>query len=117
MLTMLGIPNCDTVKKARRYLEAHGIAFQFRDIRKQPLSEDDWRNLLAQDAEGRLINTRGPSFRKLGLQAAELDGTGKLGVLVNQPAAMKRPVMVRDGTLLSIGFSEDRFRAYHEETE
>ena len=111
MLTMLGIPNCDTVRKARRWLEERDIAYRLRDVRKQPLSTDEWRNLLTQDREGKLLNTRGPSFRESGLTAAELTADTRLQVLDEHPTAMKRPVMLAGDRLLGIGFSEELFSA------
>ncbi|MDJ0840130.1 MAG: Spx/MgsR family RNA polymerase-binding regulatory protein [Acidobacteriota bacterium] len=112
MLTMLGIPNCDTVKKARKHLEANQVPFQFRDLRKQPLDREEWAGLIAQDDSGKLINTRGPSFRKAGIPKEELNPGNSLQVLLEHPTAMKRPVMTEDGRLLSIGFSPEIFQAY-----
>ncbi len=112
MLTMLGIPNCDTVRKAKTFLETNDVAFQFRDIRKNPLDEAEWRALAETDAEGKLINTRSPSFRKTGVGANELDAARKVEVLLAQPTAMKRPAMVQDGQLKSVGFSQDLFQSY-----
>jgi len=111
MLTMLGIPNCDTVRKARRFLEDRGIAYTFRDLRKEPLAADDWATLLAEDRDGRLINTRGPSFRKAGIPREALTPENAVALLCEHPTAMKRPVMLRDERLESIGFSEDDFTA------
>ena len=116
MLTLLGIPNCDTVKKARVYLENSQVAFQFRDLRKQPLSESEWQDLIAQDLEGKLINTRSPSFRKTGFKAAELNEVRKLEVLLAQPTAMKRPALIKEGRLLANGFEEGRYDAILKET-
>ena len=109
MLTMLGIPNCDTIKKAKKHLQQREVPFEFRDLRKQPLSIEEWRVLVEQDREDKIVNTRGPSFRKLGVDKAELDGDKKVEVLNTQPTTMKRPVMLRDNQLLSIGFSEEVF--------
>ena len=111
MLTMLGIPNCDTIRKAKKYLEAHEIDYQFHDIRKQPLDGETWRKLAREDQEGKLVNTRGPSFRKLGI-TGELNEDTIVEVLTSTPTAMKRPVMLQDGALQSIGFSEAIFARY-----
>ena len=114
MLTMLGIPNCDTVRKARKHLEANDVPFQFRDLRKEPLSADEWDNLLVQDTTGRLINTRGPSFRKAGIAKDDLNAQNSRELLLAHPTAMKRPVMIDDRSLRSIGFDAvtfDNFKA------
>lgn len=113
MLTMLGIPNCDTVKKARKFLDANNVPFIFRDIRKDPLDSKEWEALITGDTAGTLINTRSPSFRKTGYKAADMDTDArKLEVLQAQPTAMKRPAMVQDGALLGTGFSEEVFTNY-----
>lgn len=110
MLEMLGIPNCDTIKKARAWLDARGAVYRFRDLRKEPLSADEWRALVDADAADSLINTRSPSFRQSGVALAELvDPAKKVAVLLAQPTAMKRPAILRDGALLGTGFDEERF--------
>jgi len=109
MLTMLGIPNCDTVKKARARLTDAGIDYSFRDLRKQPLDRDEWAALIDQDSEGKLVNTRGPSFRKAGVAKDALTSAVTADLLVEHPTAMKRPVMLRAGRLLSIGYRAETF--------
>jgi len=106
--TLLGIPNCDRVRNARKHMTTLEIDFRFRDIRREPLSSQEWQNLIAQDHENRLINTRSPSFRKTGKVAADLDEATKLAVLLDQPTAMKRPVLTRGETLLSCGFDPQK---------
>ena len=109
MLTMLGIPNCDTVRKARRHLDEAGFAYTFRDLRKQPLDRDEWSALIAQDSEGRLVNTRGPSFRKAGIAKDTLTPESSADLLLEHPTAMKRPAMLRDDRLLTIGYDAASF--------
>lgn len=104
---LMGIPNCSTVKKARVHLEEQNTPFSFRDLRKQPLSADEWRALADQDNAGTLVNTRSPSFRKTGVSAKELDAETKVKVLLEQPTAMKRPALLRDQTLLHVGYDAD----------
>jgi Spx/MgsR family transcriptional regulator len=112
MLTMLGIPNCDTIRKAKAFLTTNGVDFTFRDVRKQPLDAKEWQALVEADADNKIINTRGPAFRKLGVDKDTLDANTKVAVLVEQPAAMKRPVMVDNGALQTIGFSEELYQRF-----
>ena len=109
MWIMLGIPNCDTVAKARKFLEKKGKPFQFRDIRKQPLSADEWEQLVRQDTHERLVNTRSPSFRKTGALKSELTPEKKVEILQLQPTAMKRPVLLDQGRIGAIGFDESNY--------
>lgn len=104
MLTMLGIPNCDQVRKARKYLAEKGLDFVFRDIRKDPLSTAEWQLLITHDTNDLLVNTRSPSFRKTGFKAADMNPATKLEALLAQPTAMKRPLLCREGHILMAGF-------------
>ena len=110
-ITMLGIPNCDTVKKSRKFLENHHIAFQFRDLRKQPLSAAEWTDLVDQDQSGTLLNLRSPTFRKTGVAKEELNRARLVLLLCEHPTAAKRPVLLRQGRLYSVGYDETAFAA------
>jgi arsenate reductase (glutaredoxin) len=110
MLEMLGIPNCDTVKKARLWLAANHIAYRFRDLRQEPLSASEWRALVDSDPTASLVNTRSPSFRQAAVPLSDLaEPEAVVALLLAQPTAMKRPAMVRDGALLGTGFDPQRF--------
>lgn len=113
--SLWGIPNCDQVRKARKFLEAHNIDYSFEDIRKNPRQDAQWQQLIDQDQENTLINTRSPSFRKTGIAAKELTAASKLEVLRSQPTAMKRPVLCHDQTLLACGFNADTYQTLVEQ--
>jgi len=92
-----GIPNCDTIKKARKWLEVQGINYQFHDYRKQGL-DTDWLeatvNELGWEA---MINKRGLSWRKLDDDAkATMNINSAIQVMLNNPAIIKRPLLVGD---------------------
>lgn len=109
-LELLGIPNCNTVKKARTYLEEREVPFHFRDLRKAPLSAEEWRALVDQDQEGSLVNTRGPSFKDAGVSKEQLDNPEVVTkLLFKTPTAMKRPAILVDGKLWGVGFKENEF--------
>lgn len=111
-LVMLGIPNCDTVKKARVFLEENKIDYKFRNLKKEPLSKEEWKKLISQDKEDKLINTRGPSFRKTGLNKEDLTAVNKLEILLENPSIMKRPTLLKVDKIQSIGFSVEEFSKY-----
>ena len=105
--TVLGIPNCDSVKKARVFLQSREVDFVFRDLRKEPLSAEEWRALVDQDEHGVLINTRSPTFRKTGVAKDTLsDPQVCVDLLLQAPTAMKRPAVLKDGQLKTVGFNE-----------
>ncbi len=94
MVTIYGIKNCDTMKKAMRWLEEHGVDYRFHDYRKQGLDED---RLLAWEKElgwETLLNRRGMLWRKL--PAATRDNIGResaLACMRENPGIIKRPLL------------------------
>lgn len=110
-LELLGIPNCNTVKKARTFLQERNINFTFVDLRKTPLDASQWRALVDQDQQGTLVNTRGPSFRKTGVPKDKLDDPAVVtDLLLTTPTAMKRPAVLIDDKLWGVGFNEAQFQ-------
>ncbi|ASK26368.1 ArsC family reductase [Neisseria chenwenguii] len=112
MTKLYGIPNCDTVKKARRWLEENGIAYEFFDFKKTPPTADLIETWLAQIPLETLLNKRGTTWRKLdaAAQAAAADQGGAVALMAENPSLIKRPVLAKDGQFYA-GFSEVAYRA------
>ena len=113
MTTVLyGIPNCDTVKKARRWLDARQIAYEFHDYKKE--GADPARVAAWIEAKGvaTVLNRRGTTFRKLSdaEKADAQDSHKAVALLVQHPSMIKRPIVEHDGGLL-VGFKEDEWDA------
>lgn len=94
-ITLYGIPNCDTVKKARTWLEQQGIAFDFHDFKKAGVSPaliDGWLQQLDWE---QVLNRKGTTWRKLdeAVRAAVVDAASAKAVLLENPSAIKRPVL------------------------
>lgn len=110
-LTLYGIPNCDTVKKARRWLDAAGVAHDFHDFRKDGLDAarlQGWIDALGWE---KLLNKSGTTFRKLpDAQKQALDAASAKALMLDQPAMIRRPVVEADGAI-SVGFSPDDWQA------
>jgi len=109
MVTLYGIKNCDTVRKARRWLDDHRVEYRFHDLRTDGLSPDlidHWMQGLEWE---QLINRRGTTWRKLPEEQRDnLDtGTAREIMLAN-PTIIKRPV-VDTGSGHHVGFSDDQF--------
>jgi len=106
-LTLYGISNCDTVKKARRWLDEHGVAHAFLDYRKDgldPAQLQAWIDTLGWE---KLLNKSGTTFRKLpDGQKGNLDAESAKALMLEQPAMIRRPLVDADGAL-SLGFSAD----------
>jgi Spx/MgsR family transcriptional regulator len=106
-----GIPNCDTVKKARAWLEAKGIAYAFHDYKKEGADPAKLRQWSAAKGWETVLNRRGTAFRKLDpAQTADLDADKAVPLMVASPSTIKRPVVEHPGGLL-IGFDPGEWAA------
>ena len=110
-ITIYGIPNCDTVKKARLWLTAQGIGFTFHDIKKQPLARATVAAWLQQVPQGVLVNRKGTTWRALldERKAAIVDDDSALDLMLELPSIIKRPVLHR-GQQFHVGFSDAQYR-------
>ncbi|WP_417656736.1 Spx/MgsR family RNA polymerase-binding regulatory protein [Pseudidiomarina aestuarii] len=91
---LYGIPNCDTVKKAERWLNQQGIAYSFHDIRTQPLSAEQWQALVTLVGPETIINKRSTSWRGLSESEQQLASVEAVVSLLQQyPTLMKRPLV------------------------
>ncbi|HEV3104679.1 MAG TPA: ArsC family reductase [Trinickia sp.] len=108
-----GIPNCDTVKKARTWLEAHGVPFEFHDFKKAGLNAALVQAWLADVSLEALLNRRGTTWRGLSDEAKTAAGSeaGAIALMIEKPSVVKRPVVVVDGRVKSLGFSADQYAA------
>ncbi|WP_277054373.1 ArsC family reductase [Pseudoalteromonas marina] len=104
MITLYGISNCDTIKKAKKYLTDNNIEFTFHDYRKEGVNEQ----MVAEFADKldweQLVNKRGTTYRALSDEQKKiLTKQNAIQLLVQQPAMIKRPVLV-NGTDFYLGF-------------
>lgn len=110
MVTLHGIPNCDTVKKARAWLEARGIAYDFHDFKKRGVDAamlERWAAVVGWEA---LLNRRGTTFRGLDeVDKADIDRAKALGLMAAHPSLIKRPVVTDASGNVTVGFSDRSF--------
>ena len=111
ILTLYGIPNCDTVKKARVWLEQHGLAFVFHDYRKSGIDRPRLEAWVAEHGWETVLNRAGTTFRALtDGEKADLDADKAVALMLAQPSMIKRPVLdLGDRTL--VGFKPERYAA------
>ena len=111
-IILYGIPNCDTMKKARAWLDAHGVAYTFHDYKKagvDPAHLDRWIEARGWEA---LLNRSGTTFRKLPeAERAGLDAAKARALMIAQPSMIRRPVLAHDGGI-EVGFTPDRYAAF-----
>jgi Spx/MgsR family transcriptional regulator len=105
MTTLYGIKNCDTVRKARAWLDAHGIAYRFHDLRADGIDAATLSGWLQQVDTATLINTRGTTWRQLPESARQIaDNDGAVRLMLEHPTLIKRPVLLQDGRI-TVGFA------------
>ncbi|MBO9501587.1 ArsC family reductase [Brevundimonas sp. A19_0] len=110
-LTLYGIPNCDTVKKARVWLDGEGHAYAFHDYKKAGIDEGRLRGWVDQVGWERLLNRAGTTFRKLpDADKAYLNADKAVALMLAQPSMIKRPV-VETGRTLLVGFKPDEWKS------
>ncbi|WP_225206947.1 arsenate reductase [Novosphingobium huizhouense] len=110
-VTVYGIPNCDTVKKARTWLEGQGIAYAFHDYKKQGADPERIAGWIAQAGRERIVNKAGTTYRKLDeAQKDALAGDGAAAVLAANASVIKRPIVEHPGGLL-VGFKPEEWAA------
>jgi len=113
MTTLYGIPNCDTVKRARAWLDDHGVSYRFHDFRKAGVPEAELDRWLAAPGWEALVNRRGTTWRGLdeATRQSVVDAPSARAVLLAHPSLIKRPVVnwgpERDVTT---GFDAERWQ-------
>jgi arsenate reductase (glutaredoxin) len=110
-ITVYGIPNCDTVKKARIYLDGRGVAYHFHDYKKAGVETADLKRWAAQVGWERLLNKAGTTFKKLpDGDKVGIDEAKAIAMMLANPSMIKRPVVESDKTLL-VGFKPEIYDA------
>ena len=108
-LTMYGIRNCDTVKRARAWLEANGVAYAFHDYKSAGVEAALLRAWAKEVGWEALLNRSGTTFRKLDAkETADLDESRAISLMVAHPSAIKRPVLSGRGRL-RVGFKPEAY--------
>jgi len=109
--TIYGIRNCDTMKKARAWLESHDVEHQFHDYKTEGIERATlaaWVEALGWEV---VLNRAGTTFRGLpDAKKRDLDARKAVALMLDQPSMIKRPVLVRGKTLV-VGFSPEKYSA------
>lgn len=103
---LYGIPNCDTVKKVRTYLEKNKIDYEFIDFKKQPPTEADikrWKAFMKTWP----VNTKGPTYRKIRELFESASDSQKIKILIENSSAIKRPLLEQDGVVHAVGYDAE----------
>ncbi len=107
--TLYGIKNCDTIKKARRYLDANSVDYAFHDYRSDGIDEKLVLSFIKVLGWENVLNKRGTTWRKLDEKTKESTDEGNIAALLcEHPAMIKRPIL-KVGTKLHLGFSKSTY--------
>ncbi len=110
-VTVYGIRNCDTMKKARAWLDAHGVSHAFHDYRTAGIDRTRLEGWVRDQGWPTLLNRAGTTFRKLPeAERQGLDEARAVALMLAQPSTIKRPVLDVDGRLL-VGFKPAEYEA------
>ncbi|PID44324.1 MAG: ArsC family reductase [Gammaproteobacteria bacterium] len=117
-ITLYGIKNCDTIKKARNWLKAHDIEYAFHDYKQSGISRRTLAQWIEQLGLDTVVNKRGTTWRKLSDEdrnkfADSQQQADAIDILQNNPSMIRRPMLVRGDTCLS-GFSEEAYGQFFE---
>ena len=110
-VTVFGIPNCSTVKKARTWLTEQGVDYAFHDFKKQGIPADLLPSWIAAVGWEKLVNRKGTTWRKLddATQSAVVDADTASDLMLANPSVVKRPVVVWGDGCVTVGFDESLF--------
>jgi Spx/MgsR family transcriptional regulator len=109
MLTLYGIPNCDTMKKTRKWLDTHDVEYVFHDYKKLGIDEPTLREWVGKVGWETLLNRRGMMWRKVPAETRDaIDESSAIRLMLDTPSIIKRPVLVRNDDIV-VGFSEEAY--------
>lgn len=108
MIRVYGIKNCDSVKKALKFFKKHNLEYELIDFKSTPVDAATVDGWLAQVPLKTLFNTRGTTYRTLGLKAMDLDDAEKAKWLCTENMLIKRPVIEYNGNI-TVGFEQTQY--------
>ncbi len=109
-IKIFGIPNCNTVKKARDWLSSNNISYEFVDFKKQEPTEPQLQDWLGKVELEELINRKGTTWRSLSVEQQQLAQTqaGAIELMISKPSVIKRPVLQSDDQMM-LGFDDMKY--------
>lgn len=110
-MKLYGIPNCNTVKKARDWLDQHAIAYEFHDFKKMGLDAATAQAWLQQQPWEKLVNRSGMTWRNLSESEknAVVDAASAQALMQEKTSVIKRPIVVNNDTIIALGFNETEY--------
>lgn len=111
-MKLYGIPNCNTVKKAREWLQNNSISYEFHDFKKQGVDANTLSTWLEQYPWEKLVNRAGMTWRNLSEaeKTAIVDNESAITLMQNKTSVIKRPVLIKNDQILALGFDETSYQ-------
>ena len=109
-MTVYGIKNCDSVRKALKFFKANEIEFDFVDFKKEQVGEEKIKAWAAKAPVDKLFNNRGTTYRTLKLKELNLDEAGKMAWLAKENMLIKRPVVEYGEGEVMVAFNEEAYK-------
>ncbi len=109
MLRVYGISNCDTVKKARAFLDGHSVSYEFVDFKKKAPTKElilAWANFLGELP----VNKKGTTYKKLKDEYESKSDSDKMIMIIENSSIIKRPIFEKDSSVLAVGFNEAQIK-------
>ena len=116
MLYIIGLSNCDKVQATKKWMKNKGVEFEEIDVREDPLSPDEIRDLEFKVGIDVLLNTRSTNYRESGLAEKNLSKEELVEALIENQVMIKRPVLVYQNSVL-VGYDEEAFENFLKENE
>jgi Spx/MgsR family transcriptional regulator len=116
MLHVIGIPNCNKIRDTKKWLEEREIAYEFINVKKEPLTLDELKDLEFKVGLDVLVNNRGTTYRNLKIKELNPSDEEMLQLLFDNQSMIKRPVLVFEESVL-VGFDEEAFETFMKEHE
>ena len=112
-MKLYGIPNCNTVKKARDWLDANNITYEFHDFKKQGIDQATIHSWLTQHPWEKLINRAGLTWRGLdeATKSGITDNASATALMQAKTSVIKRPILEKNDQVLALGFSENEYQS------
>ena len=116
MLHIAGINNCNKIRDTKKWMDEHDVEYEFIDVKKEPLTRDELKELEFKVGLDVLVNKRGRKWRDLGLADKDLSDEELFEQLLEHQVMIKRPVLIKDESVL-VGYDEESFEAFISDEE
>ncbi len=111
MLHIAGIKNCNKIRETKKWMKEHDVDFEFIDVKKDPLTREELKELEFKVGLDVLVNKRGRKWRDLGLANKDLSDEELFDQLLEHQVMIKRPVLIKEESVL-VGYDEEAFEAF-----